>query len=260
MRVGVLQMNVVKGDREANRAAARRLTAQAMAAECPPDVLTLPELWSTGYDLERAVELASPMGNEDAAFLGELARQYHVAFAGGSVLSLRNGSVFNRAQFIDKEGRYAAGYDKIHLFRLMDEDKYLTQGSETTLFDVCGMRCAMAICYDVRFCELTRKMAVGGAEFLFVSAEWPSPRVEHWTTLLRARAIENQMYVAACNRCGTTGRETFAGHSMIVAPDGTVLAQAGDDETVLVADADSSLVRGVRKAIPVFQDRVPELY
>ena len=260
MRIGVMQMNVVRGDREANRAAVSRLTAQAMAESRPPDVLVLPELWSTGYALEQARELASPMGAEDAAFLGTLAARYHVAFAGGSVLSLRDGAVFNRAQVIDKGGRYAAGYDKIHLFRLMEEDRYLTQGAQTALFDLCGMRCAMAVCYDIRFCELIRKLAVDGAELLFVSAQWPSPRCEHWTTLLRARAIENQMYVAACNRCGTTGQETFAGHSMIVAPDGTVLALAGEEEAVIVADADVALVRGVRSAIPVFQDRVPERY
>ena len=131
--------------------------------------------------------------------------------------------MFNRAQVIDAEGRYVTGYDKIHLFRLMDEHRFLARGRETRLFSFSGMRCALAICYDIRFCELIRKLAVAGAEALFVSAEWPMVRRDHWETLLRARAIENQMYVVACNRCGGEDGERFAGNSMIVAPDGEVL-------------------------------------
>ncbi len=260
MRVGVLQMNVMKGDREANRAAVRRLAEHAVSGSCPPDVLVLPELWSTGYALDRAEKLASPEGCDDAAFLGELARTYHVAFAGGSVLSSRNGTVRNRAQVIDLEGRYVTGYDKIHLFRLMNEHRYLDRGTETCLFELGGMRCALAICYDIRFCELIRKLAVSGAEVLFVSAEWPMPRRDHWETLLRARAIENQMYAVACNRCGTTEQEEFAGRSMIVAPDGTVLAAAGEGEEIITAELDAAFVRRTRETIPVFLDREPSLY
>lgn len=260
MRVCVMQMDVVKGDREANRNTVRRLTEKAMENACPPDVLVLPELWSTGYDLERARELSSPMGEDDASFLAGLARRYQVAFAGGSVLSEKNGVIHNRAQVIDRDGKYLTGYDKVHLFRLMDEHRYLAPGSGLTLFDFGGMRCALAICYDIRFCEFIRKFAVEGADVLFVGAEWPVARWEHWETLLRARAVENEMYVVACNRCGTTGTETFAGRSMIIAPDGTILAHAGEQEQVVCASLDAASVRRMRETIPVFQDRVPELY
>ena len=261
MRVGILQMDVIKGDRQANYAKVRHMVAEAMAASPAPDVLVLPELWSTGYALEEKDKLASPMGKLDADFLGELARQYHVSFIGGSVMSLRDdGQVANRAQVIDAEGNYVAGYDKIHLFRLMDEDKYLAQGMTPLLFKTHDILCGSVICYDIRFCELLRKLAVQGAEVLFVSAEWPLPRKEHWETLLRARAIENQMYVVACNRCGVTGDEVFGGNSMIIAPDGTVLQQAGTEESILCADIDPELVRRTRDKIQVFKDRVPEVY
>ena len=260
MRICAVQMNVVKGDRTANRTAAARLVSEVMSSSCPPDVIVLPELWSTGYDLGRAAELASPMGREDAAFLGELAVRHHIVFAGGSVLSERDGRIYNRAQIIDRQGSHVAGYDKIHLFRLMDEDRYLSPGEEVLSLELEGMHCGFAICYDIRFCELIRKMAVAGAEALFVSAEWPMPRCGHWETLLRARAIENQMYVVACNRCGVTEGEEFAGHSMIIAPDGTVLACAGSGEEYICADFDPDLVRRTRQTIPVFQDRVPRLY
>ena len=261
MNICAIQMDVIKGDRSANYATVRRMAAEAMQSAIRPDVIVLPELWSTGYALEQAGELASPMGEADAAFLGELAREYGVAFAGGSVLAARaDGRVSNRAQVVEKDGSYSAGYDKIHLFRLMDEDKFLAQGDTPLWFDMNGMRCASVICYDIRFCELVRKMAVGGAEVLFVSAEWPLPRLEHWQTLLRARAIENQMYVVACNRCGTTGSETFAGHSCIIAPDGTILAQADAEEDIICAQLDPEAVRQTRSRIQVFNDRVPELY
>jgi len=254
-------MDIIKGDRAANYATVRRMLAKAMGDAEKPDVIVLPELWSTGYDLERAAELASPGGADDAAFLGGLACEYGVAFAGGSVLAAKpDGRVSNRAQIVEKNGTYSAGYDKIHLFRLMDEDMFLVQGNAPLWFNMNGMRCASVICYDIRFCELVRKLAVGGAEALFVSAEWPLSRLEHWLTLLRARAIENQMYVAACNRCGTTGHETFAGHSCLIAPDGTILAQADTKEGILLADFDPETVRQTRRRIQVFNDRVPELY
>ena len=208
--------------------------------------------------LEQAMELADEAG--DARFLAGLAREHGLAFAGGSVLAAEGGKVFNRAQVIDHEERYVAFYDKVHLFRLMDEDKYLAPGTSASLFELGCMPCASVICYDIRFCELPRKLAVQGAEVLFVSAEWPSPRVEHWRTLLRARAIENQLYVVACNRCGVTGNTEFAGRSAIIAPDGSVLTEAGTGEEIIWADIEPEAVRRVRSTIPVFADRVPELY
>lgn len=203
-------MDVVKGGRETNYETVRRLTEEAMRAarrrrslscrNCgPPGTLwSLPESWLLH-------------GGGGGRVSRELAARHHVAFAGGSVLSLRDGRVYNRAQIIDREGRYAAGYDKIHLFRLMDEDRYLAQGKEALWFELGGMRCAAAICYDIRFCELIRKLAVGGAEALFVSAEWPLPRREHWVTLLRARAIENQMYVWPATAAASQDRRCSAG-------------------------------------------------
>lgn len=257
MRVCALQMDVRSGDRAANHATVRRLVSEAVSL-CSPDIIVLPELWSTGYALEQVVELADEQG--DARFLVGLAREHGLAFAGGSVLAAADGKVFNRAQVIDREGRYVASYDKVHLFRLMEEDRYLAPGTSTPLFELGGMPCASVICYDIRFCELPRKLAVQGAEVLFVSAEWPSPRVEHWRTLLRARAIENQMYVVACNRCGVTGNTEFAGRSAIIAPDGAVLAEAGTGEEIIWVDIEPEAVRRVRNTIPVFDDRVPDLY
>ena len=260
MNVAVIQMDVRKGDVAANRASVAAKVELAMQRNPRPEVIVLPELWASGYALERAVELASPLGEADAAFLGELAVRHNVAFAGGSVLSAEGDRVYNRAQVIDNRGRYLAGYNKVHLFRLMDEDKYLGQGNASLQFELCGMRCASVICYDTRFCEFIRVQALRGAQTLFVSAQWPLARKDHWVTLLRARAIENQMYVVACNRCGVTDGVTFGGHSLIIRPDGTLLASADESEDILVGALDPAGVSETREKIQVFRDRVPGLY
>ena len=258
MKIALLQMRVRVGDRPANRAAVARMVRDLVQGGTPPDVFVLPELWSTGYALDRAGELAA--AEDDARFLGELARRCGAAFVGGSVLCAENGRVFNRAQVIGRDGVLRAHYDKIHLFRLMDEDRYLAGGKSPLLFELDGLRCGTEICYDIRFGELSRLLAVHGAEVLFVAAEWPLSRSEHWLTLLRARAVENQMYVAACNCCGPCGGEVFAGHSLVVAPDGRIVCEAGTEEGSLLAEIDRQAVGQARQSIPVFRDRVPEVY
>lgn len=260
MRVTVVQFSVVAGDPAANRRLVEERVAELAQGAAKPDVVVLPELWSTGYDLKRARELASPDGQAEAAFLGDLAIRYNLAFAGGSVLARVGDTVRNRAQVIDASGRLLACYDKVHLFRLMDEDKYLAAGDRRVAFVLAGIPCSSVICYDIRFCEFVRATALDGAKILFVSAEWPLVRKEHWCALLRARAIENQFFVVACNRSGVTGAETFGGHSMIIAPDGAILAQADEHDAVLSADLDFTLLDRVRAACPVFTDRVPAAY
>ena len=116
------------------------------------------------------------------------------------------------------------------------------------------------ICYDIRFCEWLRTYALKGAEVLFVSAEWPTARADHWKTLLRARAIENQMFVVACNRCGTSGDTTFGGGSLILGPKGEILFEGGDGEEAGFATLDLKDVTDVRNFLTVFNDRVPEIY
>ena len=260
MRIGIIQMDIVKGNRAANKRVVTERVAELMQRPSPPQIIVLPELWSTGYDLKHAAELATPLGEDEAVFLGELARQYHVAFAGGSVISLHEGRMFNRAQVVDEAGRLIAGYDKIHLFSPMSEDTVFTAGHSATPFFLYGVCCACIICYDLRFCELSLKHALEGAQILFISAEWPLVRADHWMTLLRARAIENQIFIAACNRCGGKGAACFAGNSMIIAPDGSVLAHADEKEALLCAELNLDLIQTTRNATRFFEDRTPQAY
>jgi predicted amidohydrolase len=151
-------------------------------------------------------------------------------------------------------------YRKLHLFRLMNEDQWLQPGSAPLALDLPWGNTGIAICYDLRFPELFRRYAVDGAKLIVLSAEWPLERIEHWRALLRARAIENQCYIVACNSAGETGETVFGGHSMIVDPWGKVVIEGGEAPMLLTAEIELDLVDEVRKRIPVFDDRRTDIY
>jgi omega-amidase len=262
MRVSLIQMDIAIGEPEINRARALEMMERAANAERKPDVIVLPEMWNTGYALERIGELADSLGEPTKGLISEFARKHRVNVIAGSVADALEGNrgVANTIYVFDREGRLVSDYSKLHLFRLMEEEKYLAAGERTGEFELDGARTGMMICYDIRFPELSRKLALGGAKVLFVPAEWPNPRLHHWRTLLMARAIENQMYVVACNRVGVSRGTEFFGHSMVISPWGEVLAEGGEDEAIVTADLDLAEVDRVRKTIPVFEDRRPELY
>ena len=184
----------------------------------------------------------------------------HVNIVAGSAVTVRGGNVFNTAYVFDREGACVAAYDKTHLFTPMGEHEYFTPGDHLCTFTLDGVRCALIICYDLRFPELTRSLTLAGAELLFVPAEWPAVRMLHWQTLNRARAIENQIFLACCNGCGTAGETVYGGHSAVYDPWGEVLAEAGAEEEIILADCDFSIKEQIRNSINVFRDRRPELY
>jgi omega-amidase len=210
--------------------------------------------------LDRIEELADPQGERTKSVVSAFCRKYGVMVVAGSIAEKRSEGVTNTIHVFDRSGREIGEYSKIHLFRLMNEHLHLVAGEREGRFDLDGMPAAAMICYDIRFPELARKLALGGAKILFVPAEWPHPRLHHWRTLLQARAIENQMFVVSCNTVGLSGGTSFFGHSMVIDPWGEVMAEAGEEETILRAEIDLSLVDDVRGRIPVFDDRRPNLY
>jgi len=260
LRIALLQMKVTAGDPDENYRRAGDMLREAVAGGEKPDVILLPEMWNTGYALERIRELADEGGERTGRFIGDFCRRHGVNVIAGSIADKTGGRVRNTAYAFDRAGRLTADYSKIHLFRLMDEEKHLAAGGKPGLLSVDGQPAGLIICYDLRFPELTRRLALEGAKILFVPAEWPNPRLHHWRSLIIARAIENQMYVIACNAVGENGGNTFFGHSMIVDPWGTIVAEAGEEETILTAEVDLALADDVRAKIPVFEDRRPELY
>jgi omega-amidase len=251
-------MDIAFGDPPKNYQTAKTLIEKAMTEK--PDVIVLPELWTTGYDLTRLDTIADEEAIQTIDFFKELAKQYGVHFVGGSVANQSETGVKNTLLVINNQGNLVHQYNKLHLFKLMDEHLYLEAGSEKGLFELENRKFAGVICYDIRFPEWIRAHTTKGAEALFVVAEWPEPRLNHWRSLLIARAIENQCFVIACNRAGHDLNNKFVGHSMIINPWGEVIAEAGDKEEIITATIDLDMVKEVRNKIPVFDDRKPEYY
>lgn len=250
-------MDIRLGDPQANYDRVHEWTREA--ARRGSALVLFPELWSTGYDLENWQKHASPPGEGMFARLSELARDCRIA-VGGSILEAHDGRAFNSFALFDSLGMRLGVYRKIHLFRLMDEDRWLAPGDSPVSVEADWGRTGLAICYDLRFPELFRLYALGGARLVLLPAEWPARRAAHWKTLIRARAIENQMFVAACNRVGESNGESFGGGSAVIDPWGETLVEGGASEELLTAEIDLAKADEVRKKIPVFEDRRPEIY
>ncbi|MUT65425.1 carbon-nitrogen family hydrolase [Paenibacillus sp. NEAU-GSW1] len=260
LRIALLQMHIEAGNPETNYAKLSSMLEEAVAQPNKPDIIVFPEMWNTGYALTEINELADREGERTKALISDFSRKHNVNIVAGSIAEKKPDGVYNTIHAFDRQGNEIGEYSKIHLFRLMDEEKYLAAGDQPGKLTIEGADAGMMICYDIRFPELSRKLALEGAKLLIVPAEWPHPRLHHWRTLLTARAIENQMYVIACNRVGTSGTTEFFGHSMVLDPWGETIVEGGDEEAILYAEIDLSVVDTVRAKIPVFEDRRPTLY
>jgi len=259
MKVCCLQMEVKLGCSDDNLFHAEELITESVKEQ--PDVIVLPETWNTGFfPKQNLTELCCMNGDIVKHHIGELAKKYKVNIVAGSVSNLRDGGVYNTAFIFDRKGTCIAEYDKVHLFTPMGEDDYYTGGDHLCIFTLDGVKCGIIICYDVRFPELTRSLALHGIEILFVVSQWPRERITHLRTLTTARAIENQIFVVCCNSCGTAGKTVFGGNSAIIEPLGKILVVAGADEEIISATCDMRILSDIRANIPVFRDRRPELY
>ena len=259
MKVSCLQMNMEFANPTQNFNKAKQLICQAMKET--PDILVLPETWNTGFfPKDELAELSCKDGAEVKDLIGSLAKKYAVNIVAGSVSNVRDGRVYNTAMVFDRKGECVAEYDKTHLFSPMGEDEFYTAGNHLCRFILDGVRCGVIICYDVRFPELTRTLALSGLDMLFVVSQWPKARTFHLRTLTTARAIENQMFVVCCNSCGKTNDTVFGGNSAIINPLGETLILAGEGEEILSAECDINMLAEIKGSIPVFRDRRQELY
>ena len=254
MRVACCQFDIAWEDKPANY---RKVAALVRAAGLEAGaLLLLPEMFATGFSMNTDVTGELPDG-PTSRLLAELAREHRVYVLGG--LALRAGGAWprNEALVFDPDGRRVASYAKERLFAHGKEHKHYLPGEEAARFDWApdGGHVAPRICYDLRFPELFRRSAADGAELLPVIANWPVAREAHWVTLLRARAIENQAYVAGCNRVGRDGNGLeHSGRSQVIDFGGKVLADAEGREAVISAPVDLAALRAYRKALPFLAD------
>lgn len=258
MRISLIQFSIAPSDRDANVERVRR-HVQAAAAD-GADIAVLPELWDTSFYPADVREKADENGALAQAFLQDLAKSCNVHIVGGSIARRHEGNLYNTTYVIRRDGTLVSSYDKCHLFTPDKEDRVFTAGKELNVFSLDGVTMASVICYDIRFGEWVRMAALAGAKVLFVPAAWPDARIEHWKLLNRARAVENQFFVAAVNSCGSCGRLQFGGHSLLADPQGQVLNEGSGDDAILTEDIDTAVVDDIRSRINVFRDRRPELY
>ncbi len=257
LTISLAQMQFEFGQPEANLERVRVWAAEA--ARRGSDLTLFPELWASGYDLENCQEYAAPLETGIFEQMSDLARE-HKTTLGGSLLELRGGKVYNAFYLYGPKGETFAIYRKIHLFRLLEEEKWLEAGDELVMAHTPWGKAGLGICYDLRFPEVFRTYALRGARLVLLVAEWPEKRISHWDRLLQARAIENQYFVAAVNKVGHSQGAKLGGHSAVLDPWGESVVQGGSDEVLLTTEIDLEKVETARRQMPVFEDRSPEAY
>jgi omega-amidase len=253
MKVAAIQHDIVWEDPAANFAHLAPLIEKAAAADARLVVLT--EMCTTGFSMHTD-RIAEPIDGPSASFLGAQARAQGV-WVGGSVPEVQPGDDRPANTFVLAAPDGAVHrYAKIHPFTFGGEHEKYAAGHERVTVDVDGVRCSLFVCYDLRFADEFWALAPDTDCYLVV-ANWPAPRRDHWRTLLRARAIENQAYVVGVNRVGEGGRLEYVGDSAVVGPFGEVVAEAGEGgtEQTLLADVDPVVVATTRAEYPFLPDR-----
>ena len=250
-----VQFNITLGEVDRNLAKAEAALRRAAARGA--QLAVLPEMWSAGFAYKKLPELAAETPRVLAS-VAKLSGELGLTVI-GSLPELVDGKVCNTSYVTDR-GVLVGSYRKLHLFSLMNEHEHIAAGECTAVVATSVGKLGLAVCYDLRFPELFRKLALDGAEIICLPGEWPAPRQLHWRTLLRARAIENQCFVVAANCCGRQGKLDFFGMSLIIAPRSELLAEADDFATELVATCDFQELADYRTQITCFADRRPDVY
>jgi deaminated glutathione amidase len=265
MRVAAVQLESTS-DKDRNRATAERLISEAV--EGGARLVALPELFGflgRGRDLR---EVAEPLRGPTCTWAADLAGRHDIWLLAGSFVERDGDDLYNTSCLLAPTGELVASYRKIHLFDVdvpgagAHESDLYTAGLDLATANVDGVGLGLSVCYDLRFPELYRILTINGASMLAVpSAFTAETGRHHWELLVRARAVENQAYVIAADQCGTSADGVARhGHSLIVDPWGTVLADAGEGEGLAIADVDPEEVTRVRAVLPSLANRRPLAY
>jgi omega-amidase len=257
IRISLAQINIAFGQPEINLEKARSFAAKADQSGC--DLFLLPELWHSGYDLKNCRKHALA-AVEGIHLMTDISRQSGLV-CGGSLIE-RSGENFYNTFYCTKPGSETpCTYRKIHLIRLFDEHSWFQPGQHLQKTTLPGASAGMAICYDLRFPEMFRVYSAAGVPIVLIVAQWPIQRIEHWRVLLQARAIENQVFIAAVNCVGKSGPISLGGRSALISPWGEILAEGSQDhEELLQATIDLEEIAIAREKLPVLQDQRPSAY
>lgn len=224
------------------------------------DLIVLPELWAVGWYCKSFPQSAEAEENSlTLDFLSQVAKKFSSNVVGGSyVKKYQDGKLTNSCPVFNREGELIAQYEKMHLFSHFgaDEGKFASRGSKPVIAYTDVANLGLTICYDIRFPELFRIYAYNGADILINMAAWPKTRKNHWVTLQKARAIENQSFVIAVSQTGLIVDDEYnLGHSMIISPYGDVMAELGEEETVLEFEINLDEMKSLRDKFPILADK-----
>lgn len=248
MKAALLQYSPEWEDKNRNK-----LKIMSMLYKSPPmNLLILPELTLTGFTMNSS-KFCEPIFGESFKFFSEVAKEFNCDVIGG-MIEKDIDKIFNTLLHLDSSGELQAKYRKIHPFSYSDEDKNYNRGINSVITSVKGLQTGLSICYDLRFPELYRLYGKSRIDIIVNIANWPDTRIEHWRTLLKARAIENQCYVIGVNRVGDDPKLHYNGYSCVYDPMGNELISSKDEEKILLIDIDKSIVDDVRMKFPFLKD------
>lgn len=251
LTVTLIQTKLHWEDKQANLA---MLEAKILGIPEKTEIVILPEMFSTGFSMKPA-ELAETMEGVTFQWMQYIAKEKRIILT-GSIIINHNGNYFNRLIWMLPNGEFGY-YDKRHLFAFANEHEHYTAGSKRMIASVKGWKINLQVCYDLRFPVWARQQSQESPEYdlLIYVANWPERRTHAWKTLLQARAIENQCYVAGVNRTGTDGNNFYySGDSMIVDPMGGILKTATHEESIISIDLERTPLEEVRNKLPFLKD------
>ena len=252
MKIALIQMDIQWESKQENYKNAEKFTKLASDEGC--DIVVFPEMFNTGFSMNVS-SIAEDEDGETASELSRMARQHNINIIAGYVVKAfgeKKGQ--NIAVVYNRNGKPIAKYVKLHPFSFAGEDQYYVAGKDTVLFDIEGMTTSIFICYDLRFPEVFRRVAKD-VQAIFIIANWPSERKEHWITLLKARAIENQCFVIGVNRTGKDGNGiSYPGSSAIFGPLGNEMCCGSDNVEFIQCKINPRETVEVRAKFPFLQD------
>ncbi|MBN2720768.1 MAG: hypothetical protein JXR72_06685 [Proteobacteria bacterium] len=257
MDLHLVQWGVIPGEPEANLGLARDLLDRTRPEK--GSLILLPEMFPCGFHYPGLAAAASRAA-EIIGWMADAARLFRSCLT-GSLPAAVSGGIANTMVFLDEKGNVSGAYDKIHLFPPAGEEDFFVPGDHTVVLSREDMNVGLAICFDLRFPEMGRRLADQGARLMAVSAYWPLERLGHFSDLVKVRAMENQFFVAGCNSCGKDAKGVaIGGGSMVAGPSGEIRGVLGREEGVLSVTVEPLEVERTRERFPVLSRRRKDLF
>ena len=260
MKAAAIQFEIIPGQVAQNQQKVAELVAKA--ADLGAELVVLPELWPTGYCLEQLPELAESMRGSSILLLRKLAKEHQICLVGGSIAEKKDNKFYNTSLIVNKNGDISVKYRKVHLYpHGLLEHLYFSPGESWSVSEYQGWQIGQMICYDLFFPEFARNLALRGAQILTLPAQITNKAYPAFKMLAQARALENQCYLILANasNADSADDDALAGQSLIISPQGEILAAADKGKAIIVAELKIELLQWLKANRNPLEDRRPFL-